>query len=496
VSARRALAAVLSRLPVRTVLHPINGEVAWARDSDWLSGGPVLDARVEDRAALVRGRVDVVVHIPEIRISRVDLPGVRVRDARRVAQRRREDLQGEGSSALHVSSLVRATPAGSALWLISGPVEACAEIDAELGARGIRAERLLPLSLALGALVRLLPKPEGKGLTAIVWVEAEWSHCVVADSEGWLFDRQIPLKLGFDAALGETPANAVAWEEEEHQFIEHVTVELDRTFAYVERNLALGQVGRICVCGPLIGLESLEQALVANQSLAVTRLGARPLPGLGWAPHPAAAVALGGVALGGSVAEATLLPRHLAAPRLRARARQRLVRAAVAASAFGMLALACAVWNVATVSASVSRLRAEAKRWEGERAGLAQLATERERAQRVLDARATLTRAEPPWSALLVVLGGLMPEKLFVSHLALAREPTGWRMEIWLDSEGMGESETAEAAASLRGRLAALSLFRVIELEPERSQGAALETQYRIATWVAAAESRNPLDGE
>jgi len=496
VSARQTLAAVLSWLPIRTVVHPLHSGFAWARDSDWLGRGFVLDSRVEARTADVHGRVDAVVHAPEIQISRVELPGVRVREARRIAERRREDLCGEDPTALQVSSLVRKTPTGSALWLVSGPREACAEIDAELGARGIRAERVLPLSLALGALVRLLPKPEGEGLTAILWIEAEWSHCVVADSEGWLFDRQIPLKLGFDAALGDTPANAVAWQEEEHQFVEHVTVELDRTFTYVERNLALGQVASICICGPLAGLESLEHALVANQSLPVTRIGAGPLPGLGWAPHPAASVALGGVALGGSVEEATLLPQAIAAPRLRARARHRLVRAAAAACVLGMLALACAAWNVTTISASVERLRAEAKRWEGERAGLAQLATERARAQRVLDARTALTRPEPPWSALLVALGGLMPAKLFVSRLVIARELEGWRMEIWLDSEGLRESETAEAAAALRGRLAALSLFRVIELEPERPHGAATNTQYRIATWVAAAENRNPHDGE
>jgi len=455
----------------------------------------VLDSGVDAEPLDAPGRVDVVVHVPEIRITRMDLPGVRTGEARAIAQRRREELQGEGSDALHVSSLVRATPAGSALWLISGQREVCAEIDADLVAHGIRAQRVVPLSLALGALVRLLPSADDAGLTAILWIEAEWSHCVVADAEGWLFDRQIPLKLGFDVAFGDAPANEVAWQEEEHQFIEHATVELDRTFTYVERNLSLGRVARICVCGPLAGLEPFEHALVANQALAVTRFGGRSLRRLGTAPHPAAGGALGGVALGGAVMEATLLPRELAAPRLRAMARNRLVRAAAAACVFGVLTLAYAVWDVREVSAALARVQAEAKRWAPERAGLAQLATERERAQRVLNARTTLARPEPPWSALLVALGGLMPEHLFVQRLAIARDPEGWRMEIWLDSEGLRESETAEAASALRGRLEALSLFRVIELEPDRPQVDSTEVQYRIAMWVAAVGDPQP-DGE
>ena len=215
------ITAVLSRLPFHTVLHSIGSENAWARESTWFGRGVVLESGVDVRMPDLRGRVDVVVHAPEIRISRVDLPGLRPREARRVAQRRLEDLQDEDPGTLHVSSLVRATPLGSVIWLVSGTNEACSEVDAELAARGIQPQRVLPLSLTLGALVRLLPEPEDEGLTAILWIESEWSHCVVSDSAGWLFDRQIPLKLGFDSALGETPANAVAWQEEEHQFIEH-----------------------------------------------------------------------------------------------------------------------------------------------------------------------------------------------------------------------------------------------------------------------------------
>lgn len=485
---RRALAILLSRLPVRTIVHPIGRETAWARASDWLGRSRVLDSGVQGEEPELRGRIDVVVHAAEIRISRIDLPGVGAREAHDVARRRREDLSGEGPAAVQVSSLVRSTATGSSIWLISGASDACAEIDAELTARGLRAERLTPLSLALGALVRLLPPPAEPGLTAVLWIEEEWGHCVVADPDGWRFDRQIPLKLGFDLALGEVPASEVAWQEEEHQFIEHVTVELDRTFNYVERNLALGRVTRICVCGPLRGLESFEHALVANQAREVARLGAGPLRAVGSA-HPSEGAALGAGMLGGSASEATLLPLSIAGPRLRVRARRRLKRAAAAACVFGALMLACGVWNVTTISAAVARVRAEAEVWERERAGLAQLSTERERAARVLDARATLSRPEPPWSALLVALGGLIPEKLFVRRLAIAHEAEGWRMQIWLDSEGLQETETAEAVSVLRGRLGTLSLFRVIELEPDRAEDS-IEARYHVVAWVAAVDDR------
>jgi len=494
VNPRRAVDAVLGRFPRRTLLHRVGADLVWAQGPSWFARGAALDANPGSAAPAVRGDREAVVHVPEIRIARVDLPGVRLRDARRIAERRCADLRGD-PPAVHVSSLVRRTRAGSVLWLVSAPNDVCLELDAELRQRGIEADRVLPLSLALGALARLLPAAEGGGLTALLWLEQEWSHCVIADSEGWLFDRQIPLKLGFDAAIGATPANAVAWEEEEHQFIEHVVVELGRTFNYVERNLSLGRVANVCLCGPLAGLEPVEHALVANQMLPILRLGARPLPSLGWAPHPASGAALGGIALGGSVAEATLVPDAALVPRLKARARRSLLRAAVAACALLALGLAAAAAYVSGISTSIERLRAQASRWEGERAALAQLAGERERARRVLDAHAAISQPQPPWSALLTALGGSMPERLFVAKLAIAREPEGWRMEIWLDSEGLDEAATADAVARLGNRLSALPLFSVIPSERQAAHEPAADSRQRIVTWVAPAE-RSGADGE
>ncbi len=475
-------------------MHAIDTRFAWARESDLPGVSSLLGFGVDGSVEQASGRVDGVLHVPEIRIARLDLPGVRSREARQIAARRRADLLDDESESLHVSSLIRATPTGSVLWLVSGPKDVCRELDAEMAARGIRADRLLPLSLALGGLARLLPPAMDDGLTAILWIESEWSHCVVADAQGWRFDRQIPLKLGFELPPEEAPANAVAWQEEDHQFVEHVTVELDRTFTYVERHLALGKVSRICVCGPLAGLESLEHALIANQSLEVMRVGGRSLDALGTAPHPAAAGALGAVALGGSASDASLLPRELAAPRHAARARRRLLGLAIASSLLALLALAYAVWGAAVISAAAERVHAEARRWDSEREGLARLAAERERAQRVFDAASTLARPEPPWSALLVVLGGLMPEHLFVERLAIVPENGGWGMEIWLDSEGLRESEAAEAAEKLRGRLSTLSLFRVVGLEIEQPAGAASEMRFRIDAWVAPVGEGAPDD--
>jgi len=496
VTSGRAISSLLARLPVRTVLHPIGGDFAWARASDLPGSGFALDSGVGpgSGAEQARGRVEVVVHVPEIRISRLDLPGVRAREARRIEARRSEDLQGEDREALHVSGLIRNSAAGSVLWLVSGPKDVCAEVDAELASRGIRAARLLPLGLALGGLARLLPPPAEAGLTAILWIEEEWSHCVVADAEGWRFDRQIPLKLGFGAAIDDAPADAVAWQEAEHQFVEHVTVELERTFTYVERHLALGKVTRICVCGPLVGLDSLAHALVANQSRELMRLGSAPLAALRAAPNPAAAVALGALALGGSSAEASLLPVESAVPRRRAVARRRLVGLAIASCLLALLSVAYPLWGAALLSAAAERVAAEARRWDGERESLSRLSGERERAQRVLDAAATLARPEPPWSALLVVLGGLMPEHLFVERLEIAREADGWGMQIWLDAEGLREAEAAEAAERLRARLAALSLFRVTGLAIDESAPSGADSRFRITAWVAAVEAGDPDD--
>ena len=112
------LAGPLARTPIRTVLHPLDRQVAWARTPDWFASGLVLESGVSDGVVEPRGRVDVAVHVPEIRIARVDLPGVRSGEARQIARRRCQALLEEDPETLHVSSLVRTGKAGCVLWLV------------------------------------------------------------------------------------------------------------------------------------------------------------------------------------------------------------------------------------------------------------------------------------------------------------------------------------------------------------------------------------------
>jgi hypothetical protein len=299
--------------PRRTSFDTLAHGVAWVHSVSTRTGPRVLDAGLEStrdflerkhsasgswRALLGQGRADVILRGPEVQIQRIDLPGITRAEARRVATRRKQELeQSEFGEDVFVSTLLVAERRGGTLWLMSALREVCEAVDFDVTRRGLRVDRLVPHTLALGAMTRTLPPPRSKGLTAVLWLDPDVGTCVVADERGWLFDRSISLKYAGDRLLHADDEAADAEQEEEYQQVERLATELERTFTYVERQLGLGEVVRMRLCGIAEGLDDLARTLAANLRLEVVCLGTARRGETQPSIPPAAGAALGAAML-------------------------------------------------------------------------------------------------------------------------------------------------------------------------------------------------------
>ena len=172
----------------RIVLDPMRREVYRVDVQDGFSGSRVLSFEQipHFKVEIPSGRIDVVTRESDLRVERIDLPGVGRREAQEVGRRRlseRVDTGGEGAD-LVASSLVDTRDGDSAVWLVCGQADVCEAADLVLTMRGIHAQRLLPHRLALGALARFYPEPGQGELTGILWLDENHGTCVVADRFG------------------------------------------------------------------------------------------------------------------------------------------------------------------------------------------------------------------------------------------------------------------------------------------------------------------------
>ncbi len=478
----------------RQTLHLLPEGVAWVRLADLrrpqlrdVGFAPSIEGA--GPALFSAGRVDVVLRGVDVRIERLNLPSATRAEARRVAQRQREHIEHtDAPGSLLVSSLIERDSAGSTIWMVAANREMCRAGDVELDARGLCAQRLVPQSLALGALNRLLPPPATPGLTGILWLEQDSGLCVVADAKGWVFDRQMSLKYARDSlGTGDTP-DAVSWMEEEHRYVERVATELERTFFYVQRHLELGDVQRFVVGGSHPDLEVITGALQVNLDLPAESLSELDL-GLDRPTPLQAAAALGAATLPRAALAANLLPLDVCAPRLVTRARRGLVAALAVAVVLGALILGQAIWRLHAVGGELERVRAEAARWQPERGRLQRLESERSKANRIHEVNALFERAEPPWTALLMVIGASLPEQLFAKRIHMQPDADGWRIELVIETDGLPEVEATTAVTQFRDRLTALELFQILESAPlafDRDGGSETALRFRLRGWIAA----------
>ena len=481
--------------PRRLTLDLLMGGPAWVRSIDTPSGPRVVETGVERASAreilAAHGkpnplmgpvRCDVVLRGPEVRIERVNLPGVKPAVAERVARRRTQDAAEEDpTGATLLSSLILTERESSSLWLMTANRSVCEAEDLQIGFQGVEADRFVPQALALGALNRLLSPTPSDGLTAVLWVDREGATCVVADRFGWLFDRAIPLRYASDAAEDEGGDGS--------QYVERLGTELDRTFTYVKRDLNLGDVTRVRLCGLADDLAGLSATLSTSLGLEVDTLeNSHRRQGDPQIPSRAGA-ALGAAMLPRSARVANLLPQTAQRLRRAARVRRPLKVALAGAALVSMGAGTTGFTRYRVAHSELVRVRAEAARWEVEREGLQGETALRIRAEQIRAASTALLTPEPPFGDMLVLLGDALPDSLFIRQLDLEQESAGWKLSASLEGEAQLQAEAANAVAELRKRLDESGLFRVALLETEAAPAAGQEWtsfRYRLVAWVAS----------
>ncbi len=503
-------------IPMRTkraTFDLLTDGVAWVRSVDAPSGSrvtdfgvvPALDFREGRHAALGRdgllrgqGRADVVLRGPEVHIQRIDLPDVTRAEAQRVAQRRKRELEAsDPTEATCIATLVDSAGSKHTVWLISAHRDVCEAADFDLGLRGLRVDRLVPLPLALGGVNRLLRPARSRGLTAILWLDVATGTCVVADRLGWVFDREIPLKYAGDRMLRTDDAESAQQDEDDHH-VDRLATELKRTFAYVQQELRLGEVVRVRVCGLVDDVDGLAQALGASLKLEVRPVGAA-LSGkteVSISPHVGAA--LGAAMLPRPAAAANLLPVEVQGQRCAARVRRSLVAALVLTAAISVSLATLGVLRVRSEQGELALVREYASGWESKRESLRKEVGLRSRADQVRAAARALARPEPPWGPMLVAFASVLPPSLFVERLDVRFASGGWTMSVSLEGDARRPAEAANAAAELREQLENHYLFRLISIESDSAPSSGAEwgpPRYRLTVWVVPVLSEGDYGG-
>jgi len=502
--------------------------VAWGRIAR--DGARSVDEQLAELAAQGIGRehrCETGVRSAGAQHERASLPALSGGELRAVVRRRAEDFAARAGDTLSAASLCARGEHGAALWLV-GVEESESEREREEWLRrGIPLARLQSRHLALGQLVRCLPPLADGEVVAIFDIEPETGTCVLADREGWIFSREVPLRfMGRstaarsapsapppaplpddpslrvldEASFGDSdaaplPTQPTAEEEERDPLedlaiqAERLATELRRTFRYVEGRIGAQPVSRVVLAGEITELIDLGPGLSEQLGLPVDVLAngegddARPVGG--------AAVVLG-MACAPSANDGNLLAlpvqRALAARRLRRRLQRGLAVASLSAAA-GAAAIALQAGSLLLRVDSLERTwAAEADARERVAAGkaAAQRASEVERAFAQLDA------PQPRAAALLRALALQVPDEAAVQRLQIARDEQGIALEMTLDASGATIASAAQSVSDFARDLAQAPFARVDVVEPEAESGPAPEpnavprVRFRVAGRLAA----------
>ena len=439
-----------------------------------------------------RPQLDVVLpgHVP-VQIQRLELSGVGRWEGQRVARRKLSALRADDPDGqLEVASLARVGGSGCIVWLFSAPARACHEIHAELRRAGLRPARLIPREFAIAALSSAL-SPLESGLDAFLWMEEELARCVVADREGWVFSRDIPLQparswpaetAGLEALPDAEPGMDLDW----------LATELERTCRYVEREVASESIRRLTLCGSPEGFPRLDQVLVQRLAIPVSTLGERSSSSPTLELRPLEAAAVGMCLLGRRVSEANLLPTRIRSVHDEQRARGRLVHALAVLAVCVALALGVGGIRYRNVATELDTAAHEFDSLSAERVAFAQAYEEAARIARLRELHTLLDRPEPPWGTLLDLLGRVAPEDLYVQRVEAWQDGTDWRLRLNVVIEAPYASESAARLEEYRARLLDLGLVQLepLGMKPKFSDGegtrGARGLRYQLEGRVAA----------
>lgn len=415
-------------------------------------------ARLAERLTLNRARIRVTLRHPELRIQRIDLPGLSERDARRVAARRSAELVlelGEPGGATYAMARGKAA---RPVWLAAVPEEFASFVEKQWAQVGLSVSEFESLHLGLGALARLLPAPAEEELRAFFDIGEAHATCVVTDGEGWLFSRDVSLKMMTDVSADDS--------SESNGTSERVATELRRTLHYVESELRLGRVTELVVSGAHPHLDDMLEPLARETRRDARLLGDLIDTGPAAGVSPGTAVALGAAMSSVLTRGGSLLPGP---SDRRWRSRRLTGRLALTTS----LLLALAVGGAVFVGGSLHSLSDAGRELERTWQLVAPLRDKtsarveaRQRASHMTGTLPAFETTQTLWSGALDSIGSLLPDDAVLERFAARREDTGeWVASLEVQVPGRDMAEAAANVSAFATRLGASPLWRVRTLE-------------------------------
>ena len=418
---------------------------------------PDLMERVRRQLDLDRAHVRVPIRHPELRIERMALPELTDRDARNVAARRSVDLAqslgepGVGAYCLSPARLQRSA------WLVGLPEEFVRFAEGQWEGLGLRVDAFDTLQLALGAASRWMPPPPEGELRALFDIGPAHATCVLADAHGWIFHRDISLKMITEAGMGG---------DERGDASERILTELRRTFQYVETELRLGAVGEVIVSGGREDLYTLIEPLTLELDRETRMLGEVIVEGPAAGAAPGLAVVLGAVAGCSLSRGGSLLPAEVRRARRSGRVRQGLQSATLLLATVvlaGCLYIGLHLGHLAEAAGALESAWQELAR---ERAEVARSAAARARADHVARALEGLEGSDPPWPTALDAIGVLLPEDALLLRLSARRDAAdAWVASLDVEFRGADLAEAASEVSNFAARLSESPLWAVRTLE-------------------------------
>ncbi len=422
-------------------------------------------------------------------------------EVRAVAQRRvGEFAERIGESASTAWMQVRRKQ-GATLWLAGVNGTESEECREQWLRRGFALSRLQSRHLALGQLTRCLPSLAEGEIVAIFDIEPETGTCVLADRDGWLFSREVPLRFmgrtveaphepshepvfdegpsGLELANEPEPAAAPEASEDDVDPLEDIAVqaerlatELRRTFRYVEGQLGSAPVSRVILAGEITELIDLSPGLSEHLGLPVEVLAEPAVGDQPGRPVGGAAVVLGMACAPDRQAGNLLVEsvrREITDRRVRTYLLRALAASLVIVTAGGLAAALQTgslnyrliefdmVWN----AAEAMRVRLVANR----------VASERARA--VEEALASLEAPMPSPVALLITLAHEMPDEAALQRLLLEPDGDGFGLVLTVEAGGPTMASAAQSVSDLARDLAGAPFVRIDRVEREASAAAA-----------------------
>lgn len=460
--------------------------------------------------------VEVAFRSPDLVHKVTQIPAISAKEAALVAERRASTVCDGLDTASCFAHVQARRDAPGALWLVAAPLALSQQTLDLWSAGGFDVQKLSSRQLALANLVRILPEIAGGSLRAIVDLEAELATCVLADADGWVFGRSVPLRLLGHRAVKIEPVAETDGEQRLELAVEPIsgseldpleqlaeraellTMELKRTFHYVEGELGASSVAHVFLSGSDERTQELRGPLADGLGLPVDLVSDSLAKNLRGPVEPAAAIAIG-LALSPDPKGGNLLPQEIQQRRAEQSARFRLI-AGLALSV--LLLAACGITFAARSVALTSRvgeLTALLAVDEAERVSLAEMKLSRQRAGRLAVFGEVIDRPAPKWTALLGALGRVMPDPIAVQRLQIFRSGEGWSARITADAFGIGVADAARAISDLSDVLDESPLAEVESVVREEATRQPGETilpgvRFRIDARLASVEPGAPPD--